>query len=72
MQTGPRKSKQPVASNGQFDDVLDNVRALGVTATRDQVTSAVRESFPNGTDDTPASEVVRAVFVSMKRQESSR
>ena len=69
----PRKRKQPAASNGQFDDVLDNVRALGVTtATSDQVTSAVRESFPNGTDEIPDAEVVRAVFVSLKRQEFKR
>ena len=68
-----RTTKQRATTNSQFDDLLDSVRALGMTAvTRDQVASAVSELFPNGTDVTPPAEVVRAVFVQMKRQESKR
>ena len=68
----PRMSKQPATASRQFDDLIDNVRALGMTtAARDHIVSAVKELFPNGTDGTPPAEVVRAVFVHLKRQESS-
>jgi hypothetical protein len=68
----PRTRKQAATASGQFDALIENVRALGMTtATREQIVSAVKELFPSGTDDTPSAEVVRSVFVYLKRQESS-
>lgn len=69
----PRRPKPFSPAYSQYDDLLDNVRALGMaTTTSEQVTSAVTELFPGGTTDTPEAEVVRAVFVHLNRQESDR
>ncbi len=64
------KPKQANANN--HSDILDGVRALGVTnATAAQVGEAVRQIFPNGTDETDPGEVIRQVFLSIKRQNSA-
>jgi len=50
------------------NEILDGVRALGLaTATKDQVGAAISQSFPNGTDGVDPGEIIRRVFLSIKR-----
>jgi hypothetical protein len=52
--------------------VLAGVRALGLTtATAAQVDAAVANLFPNGVDGVDPGEVIRQVFLSVKRENSS-
>lgn len=68
----PRRPSKPKATNGQHAEILDGVRALGLTTTTAaQVDHAVNESFPNGTDGVDAGEIIRAVFLSIRRQNSA-
>jgi hypothetical protein len=49
---------------GQFGEIADAVRGLGLTAVNDeQVEQVVKELFPNGTTGHEVGEVIRAVFV---------
>jgi hypothetical protein len=52
--------------------VLAGVRALGLTtATAAQVDAAVANLFPNGVDGVDPGEVIRQVFLSVKRNNPS-
>lgn len=52
-------------------EVLDGVRALGLTmATAAQVDAAVSQLFPGGVGGTDPGQVIRQVFLSLKRQDS--
>jgi hypothetical protein len=70
----PRAKKRP-ASHGKSAEplgfVLDSVHALGLASVSlAEVTRAVREVFPNGWSGVPEGEVIRAVFIHLKRQNS--
>ena len=63
--TQPNKSRMPITA--QHGEILDGVRALGVgTATAAQVTAAVKELFPKGTNEADPGEVIRAVFLRLR------
>ena len=48
------------------------MRALGVTAaTSAQVGEVIKRLFPGGTDGANPGEIIRAVFLSIKRQNSA-
>jgi hypothetical protein len=67
-----RRPRCRKASNGKYADILEGVRALGLTtATTEQVAAAVEQSFPNGTDRVDPGEVIRAVFLSIRCQNST-
>ena len=52
-------------------EILDGVRALGLTmATAAQVDAAVAQLFPDGVEGVEPGEVIRQVFLSLKRQDS--
>ena len=52
--------------------VLAEVRALGLTtATAAQVDATMAQLFPNGVDGADPGEVIQAVFLSLKRKNSS-
>lgn len=64
----PGKSKASLPEVG----VLEGVRALGLTAvSAAQVAQAIKESYPSGTEGIDSGEVIRTVFLSVKRQNSS-
>jgi hypothetical protein len=68
--TSPRKAKSPGPS-GLVTTVLDGVKALGlVTATADQVKGAVTDLYQGRSPPTNEGEVIRAVFLHMRRQNS--
>jgi len=69
----PRKVK-PVqkveAAHAEHDEILDGLRSLGLlTATMAQVTFAVKELYPKGVRNENRGQVLRAVFLKIKRQD---
>ena len=52
----------------QHVDLIEALKSLGLTATSEQVASAVKEIFPHGVAGIEQSEVIRTVFVRLKRQ----
>lgn len=68
----PLKPKVKPKSNNQFADLIDSLACLGMTATNQQVEAAVAECFPAGIQKLDSGEVIRAVFLHLKRQESGR
>lgn len=66
----PRKVKPLVARDGAHLDILDGLRSLGLTtATMPQVVAAVKELFPKGVMEVAQDEVLRTVFLHLKRQD---
>ena len=65
-----RKPKvRQAEKSGRYSGIVEGVRALGyVSAAAAQVEAAIREQFPAGTEGVPESEVIRAVFVRLMRQ----
>ena len=68
--SAPRRKPKPKQAHAHAE-VLDGVRALGLTmATAAQVDAAVKQLFPGGVDAVDPGEVIRSVFLSLKRQDS--
>jgi hypothetical protein len=66
------KTKRKPTTEGQHDDLLDGLRALGLTAvTSEHVAAAVKEAFPQGIKGVDLGQVLRTVFLHIKRQETS-
>ena len=70
---GPKKPKKSKpAAIAQHADLLDGLRSLGLTTvTAAQVTSVSEELYPSGTVGVDQGEVLRAVFLHLKRQNSA-
>ena len=63
--TVQKKTTEPLAG------LLESVHALGLTtATLADVSRAVKELFSNGWNSVPEAEVIRSVFIHLKRQNS--
>jgi hypothetical protein len=63
-----RKSIKP-KPNREHVAIIDTVRSLGlVSATAEQVGSAIRILFPGGLQSADQAEVIRGVFVHLQRQ----
>jgi hypothetical protein len=65
----PRKAVTPKAKEPQHPEVLAAVRALGLTATSDEVTQAVKHLYPNGLGGVGHPQVIRAVFLHLQRRD---
>jgi hypothetical protein len=66
----PKKNMPP--KDDRHADLLDGIRSLGLTtATTSEVTKAVKELYPSGVDGTNPGEVIRAVFLHLRRRNSS-
>lgn len=64
-----RKSGQ--VKKGQYDDIVDGVKALGLTwATAALVEAAASARYKNGTEGMDRIEVIRDIFLDLKRQNS--
>jgi hypothetical protein len=62
------KPKAPTQDDGLLD-ILEGVRALGLTMTNyAQVEAAVKSAFPNGTSGIGQGEAIRTVFLALTRQ----
>lgn len=66
----PAKSMAKSKPANDHADLLDSLACLGLPATGQQVEAAVAECFPDGIQKLDSGEVVRAVFLHLKRQES--
>jgi hypothetical protein len=51
-------------------ELVDAIRSLGLTTTLAQVSEAVKQLFPMWTTNADQGEIIRAVFVHLKRQNS--
>ena len=72
---GPAKpisrTKPKATTKGQYADVLDGLRGLGlVAATAQQVEAAVKQLYPTGLGGVDRGQVIRAVFLHLKRQDT--
>ena len=65
------KRKRPVKKN-QYTGIVDGLAALGLPSITDnQVAAAVKQVFPAGIDGNDEGEVLRAVFLHLKCQDTS-
>lgn len=68
----PKRRSKPKQALAQHADIVDGVRGLGMTATTAaQVEAEIVKLFPNGITGIVPGEVIKQVFLSMKRQNSS-
>ena len=71
----PRKvtpTPPPPKVEAHHDDILDGLRSLGLAAaTLPQVTAAVKELYPAGVKNESRGQVLRAVFLRLKRQNTA-
>jgi hypothetical protein len=67
-----RSPKAKSKPTNQHNDLMESLACLGMSATAQQVEAAVTECFPDGIQNLESGEVVRVVFLHLKRQESSR
>jgi hypothetical protein len=66
-----KKPKAESKQKGQYVDLLDGLRSLGLDVTAAQVEPVVKELFPAGIQKLDCGEVIRGVFLRMKRQNST-
>ena len=62
------KKAKPKANHA---DLIDALSSLGLDSTASEVNEAVKEKFPRGTEGIDESEVIRVVFVHLKRQNTA-
>ena len=69
---GKKKSTRPVKQpkTNKFTDLVDGLAELNVTTTVAQIKPLVTELFPLGIDGVDIGDVIRAVFLKIKRQNS--
>jgi len=64
--------KPEQARTAQHTDLIEGLKALGlVTVTAAEVQAAVKELFPQGTATVDHGELVRAIFLRLKRRDSA-
>jgi hypothetical protein len=73
--TGPSRPKRPrngpPPTAGRHDDLLEGLRSLGMAeATASQVQAALKASYPDGVKGLDKGEVLRGVFLCLKRRDS--
>ena len=65
----PRKVKATAAINPQHADLLEGVRSLGIASvTAADIAKALKELFPSGVENEDDGEILRAVFLHLKRK----
>ena len=65
----PRKAKPTAPKAEQYPELIEALQALGLAGvTAAQVGSAMKELYPQGTSDVDQAEVVRAVFLHLRRK----
>jgi predicted DNA-binding transcriptional regulator AlpA len=65
------KPKTEPKQKNQYADLLDGLRALGLEVTPAQIEPVIKELFPAGNQNMDSGEVIRRVFLRMKRQNST-
>lgn len=67
--TRTAKPKPPRTNN--HADLIDGLAVLGLTTTAAEVETAIKSAYPSGVNGTDQGEVLRQVFLRLKRQNSS-
>jgi hypothetical protein len=62
------KRKAKTTKPNQYVDLIEGLEALGLAATTDQVAVSMRFLYPNGAGVATDNDVLRAVFLHLKRQ----
>ena len=65
--TPVKKPKTEPMQKNQYADLLATLRALGLEITAAQVEPVVKELYPAGIQNLDSGEVIRGVFLRMKR-----
>jgi hypothetical protein len=69
MPTKRRKIENKSAGMNSHAELIEGLKSLGMTAvTSSSVDSAVKELFPNGTTSVGTGEIIKQVFVHLRRQ----
>jgi hypothetical protein len=69
--SSPKKAQLKPAPSNPHTEIVEGVRALGMgTATTIQVDAAMKQLFPNGVAGADIGQVIRQVFLSIKRENS--
>jgi hypothetical protein len=69
LNTPKAKKTTKKKAEGEYDDLLDSLKALGlVTVTVAQVGDSLNELYPKGTEGVAEAQLIRAVFLHLKRQ----
>jgi hypothetical protein len=66
----PVRKRKPEKKSKQYAGLMDGLTALGLVVSQDRVAQAVKQLFPNGIGGADEAEVLRAVFLHLKRQDS--
>jgi hypothetical protein len=67
-----RKRKKVAAVKNDYADLIDGIKSLGLVAvTAVQVAEAVNELYPQGMPEGASGQVMRAVFLHLRRQNCS-
>jgi hypothetical protein len=65
----PKKAKALATTNPQHADLLEGVRSLGIASvTAADIAKALKEIFPSGVENQDDGEILRAVFLHLKRK----
>ncbi len=70
-QSKSQSVKKTGVVNKKYTELIDGLGQLGVIATVAQLEPIVKEIYPKGTDGVDPGEVIRAVFLRIRRQNSS-
>ncbi|KAA0131588.1 AlpA family phage regulatory protein [Gimesia chilikensis] len=65
----PARPKTKPKRTSQYNELIDSLSSLGLSASAQQVEAAVNECFPEGIQNLDSGEVVRAVFLNLKCQQ---
>ncbi len=68
--SAPRRKPKPKAAPAHAE-VLEGIRALGLTMASTWAAVAIKQLFPGGTNGVDPGEVIRSVFLSIKAQDST-
>ena len=66
-----KKPKSEPKQKNEYADLLDGLWSLGLDVTAAQVEPVVKELFPAGIQNLDCGEVIRGVFLRLKRQNST-
>jgi hypothetical protein len=66
-----KKNKAEPKQKNEYADLLDGLRSLGLDVTAAKVEPVVKELFPAGIQNLDCGEIIRGVFLRLKRQNST-
>jgi hypothetical protein len=67
-----KRAKPQTDSNGPgHASIIESLRGLGLAVTKKQVAAAMKSAFPTGVEGTEEGEVIRRLFLEIRRQNSA-